>query len=354
MGTMVSLENLTIPIRISNALISYVSYIGKLLWPHQLTLIYPHPGSTVSIWQSSASGLLMIFITLFVIKEMRWRPYLAFGWIWYVLTLSPVIGIFQAGSQPMADRFTYIPLIGLFICIAWGIPELFRKLPYRKIMLTVAAGLAVATCAVCTFFQLQHWKNGTTLFEHAIRVTANNYKAHYCLASELSRKGNLQKSIAHYRKALDIKPDYWDAWNGLGVALARQGKLKEAVRYQFKALELNPKNENYHNNLGVTLARQGKLKEAMVHYSRALKIRPDLLTARLNLAFILLKMGRHPDAIIHFQEALKIKADITEANFYLGMAYYLNGDRVAALKRHEILRSIDSDLADRLLNIISR
>jgi len=286
-GALGNLELLPFKIRIANALVSYTSYIRKMIWPSDLACFYPHPWHSLPLWQTAGAGFLLLCISVLVIRATRRFPYLAIGWLWYLGTLVPVIGLVQVGSHAMADRYTYVPLIGLFIIIAWGLADLAATWRYRRVVLAMSAVILVLAFAVCASFQVRHWQNSVTLFEHTLDVTAGNYLAHYNLGASLAERGRLDEAIGHYAKALRIKPDLHEAHNNWGVGLWRQGRIKEAISHYAEALRIKPNDAMAHNNLGIALARQGKPAEAVAHFRQALRINPDYMLARKNLEVVL-------------------------------------------------------------------
>jgi Flp pilus assembly protein TadD len=353
-GAMKSVEVFPMAIRIANALLSYVFYIKKMVWPQGLAFFYPHPGTGLPMWQAVGAGLLLVGISLVVVRAARQQPYLLVGWFWYLGTLVPVIGLVQVGIQSMADRYTYVPLTGLFIIIGWGIPNLVMSWHRRRILLGVAAASLLVVLTLCTWSQLRHWRNNVTLFEHAINVTANNYLAHDNLGNALAQQGKIDEAIAHYYTALRIKSnsanthnnlgvalfglgkineaiahyrvalryqsDSPEIHNNLGVSLARQGQVDEAIVYYLAAVQLKADYEEAYNNLGNALARQGKLDEAAVQFSRALEIKPNYPDAHNNLGVALARQGRLEEAISHFKEALRLKPDYRKARANLEIA----------------------------------
>jgi protein O-mannosyl-transferase len=293
-GALRTLDIIPLKIRITNALISYLDYIGKMVWPHNLAIFYPHPGN-IPIWHVIGAGLFlasMTFLSAILVRRGPRFSYYAVGWLWYLGTLVPVIGLVQVGSQAMADRYTYIPLIGISIIISWGLYDLVRKWKNSYMVLTISAGVVLLALITCTWFQVGLWKNSIILFEHAIKATDNNYKAHNLLGIALERQGRLSDALGHYFQAVGYKPDYAEGYYNIATVLMRQGKLKRSVEYYFSALRIKPEYADAHNNLGVALAKQGKLKEAVYHFHKALRIDPGFSQAQGNLGAVLRQQKR--------------------------------------------------------------
>ena len=302
---------------IKDAMISYVSYIGKMFWPVNLAIPYPVRHG-ISVWQACGCGLLLIGISFLVFWKRRHYPYLIVGWLWYLITLVPVIGLVRSGPIVMADRYTYIPLIGLFIIIAWGIPDLLRAWRYRRNALTVSTGIVIIGLMVSSWFQVRHWESSIPLFRHTLDVTVNNYQAHNYLGTTFAKQGEQEEAIKHYYEALRIKPRYAEVHNNLGNALVKQGEREEAIKHYYKALDIKPLYFKAHNNLGKALAEQGKREEAIKHYNEALYIKPDYALALNNLGVELAEQGKREEAIKHYNEALRIKPLYAEAHNNLG------------------------------------
>jgi tetratricopeptide (TPR) repeat protein len=320
-GAVITLGAKPLNLRVANALISYVTYIGKMLWPAHLAVFYPYAQSLPVGWVAGAF-LVLMGISIAVIRAAPRRPYLLVGWLWYLGTLVPVIGLIQVGDQAMADRYTYIPLIGLFIVVAWGVPELLGRWPLRirRIALPAAAGVVILACAIAARAQAQYWEDSTTLWTHALAVTSRNNIAHNNLGVSLAEQGKLDEAIAHYSEALRIKPDYANAHNNLGAALADRGKPDEAIAHYSEALRIRPDYADAHLNIGVSLAEQGKLDEAIAHFTEALRIKPDSAKAHNDLGVALASQGKLDEAIAHFTEALRIKPDYADAQKNLEFA----------------------------------
>jgi len=252
-----SLDLLSLEARISNALLSYAKYVLKMLLPVDLAVLYPHPGF-ISIEHLIASAVLIVAITISVIYFSRHHPYLSTGWFWYLGTLIPVIGIVQAGSQAMADRYTYIPLIGLFIMIAWGVPDLLKGGHFKKIVIYTSAITISTALLITSWLQVQVWENSVTLFQHAIKVTSQNSIAHNNLAIALARQGKTGEAVWHYNEALRISPSYSDAHNNLGALLARNGNFEAAIKEFQAALRTDSHHELAKSNLKKVLEIQSK------------------------------------------------------------------------------------------------
>ena len=297
---------LPIALRVENAVVSYASYLGKTFWPAHLAAYYPYPQSfSLAVVLASAIGLAAV--TGAVVWRAREHPYLPVGWFWYLGTLVPAIGLVQVGTQAMADRYTYLPLIGIFIIIAWGAPELVSRwaaLPRQALVVAAVAGILV--CTVVAKAQVRHWESSSALWTHALAVTTDNYAAHTYMGNALANQGDLRGAIAHYNEAIRILPDYPEAHNNLGPALARTGRLDEAVAQFTEAIRLRPNYVDAQSNLGLALASQGKLQEAIPHYKEALRLDPDHAGAHGNLGFAYRALGRTADAIQEFETSLRL------------------------------------------------
>jgi Flp pilus assembly protein TadD len=325
-------------IRIANALVTYVSYIGKMIWPYHLAVFYPHPHA-FPWFQVAGSCVLIVFIFFVVFLAVKRYPWLAVGWLWYIITLIPVIGLVQIGSQAMADRYTYIPLIGIFIIIAWGVPELMARWRHRKTVLITMAAISFSILMTTSWLQVRYWRNSITLFEHTLNVTANNHVAHTNLGIALFFQGKLDRSIEHFHKALRINPGFVDARINLGIALANKGKMDEAISNFYEVLEINPDSYEAHNSLGVALERQGDKAKAAIHYCEALRINPYYGEAHNNLGVTLASRGKLDEAISHYSEALRINPRFAKVYNNLGIALIRKGKiEQAILQFREALR----------------
>jgi protein O-mannosyl-transferase len=320
--------------RLANALISYVRYIGKMLWPGGLSILYPHPGHW-PVWQVAAAAALLLVICAVVFLLARRRPYLAIGWLWFCGTLVPVIGLVQVGIQSMADRYTYLPLIGLFIMLVWGIAEWMPDRPWRPGLLAVGSVLALGACTLLTAGQIRFWRDSETLFGHAVKVTRDNYLAYNNLGFYLNGLGRTTEAMENYRQALKINPAYEDALNNLGYALAGQKKCLEAIPFYEAALRVRPNHVEVHNNLGNALSEIGKIDEAMKHYSIALQQNPEHADAQNNFGIALAMQGKFDEAIPHFHAAIRANPKYASAHSNLGNAFAVQHKLEEAIREYQ-------------------
>ena len=312
-----SLENIPLSLRLSNVFISYCQYLSKTIWPSHLAVFYPYPAS-YPIWQTAGSILLIASLSTIMICKAKKYPYMAVGWLWFIGTLVPVIGLVQVGSHAMADRYTYVPLIGLFIIVAWGCQDFFlNKYRFRRKIFGGLSCILLSALMVCAFIQVDHWRNSVSLFSHAIKVTNNNWLAYNNLGFTLSHVGKINAAMKNYLLAIEIKPNHYKAYNNLGALLSKQGKQNEAIEYFTKALSLKADYAEAHNNLGVAIAKLGRMKEAIEQFQEAIEVNPDYAEAYDNLGIAKTKQGNFRDAIEHFQKALDLKPDYIKARIHL-------------------------------------
>jgi hypothetical protein len=269
---------------VANALVSYGTYLEKTFWPYDLAVFYPF-SEHLPVWEVMGAALLLLIVSVGVFAAVKRLPYLFVGWLWYIVALGPVIGIVNnLGNQAMADRYTYLPLIGIGIMLAWGIPLLFKREEIGEKILFPAGVVALAFLAFLTWRQCSYWKNSFVLYEHALQTTKNNDLAHYNLGLALKDEGNIEEALKHFREAANINPDAADTQNNLGIILEMHlKKYDEAVYHYRQALRLNSGNYGIHFNLGIALAKKGELKEAIEHFRTAIYLKSDYEEARLAL-----------------------------------------------------------------------
>ncbi len=326
-------ENMPIGARCGNALVSYCRYLGKLFWPSKLAVFYPHPGYWPLAEVLLAAGLLTGLSALFWWQRRRF-PFLLMGWLWFIGTLVPVIGLVQVGSQALADRYTYIPSLGLIILVVWGAYELTRRWRYHVVGLSLAGGAVMVLCLGLTRQQLWYWQDGETLFRRALAVTENNPVAHNNLANALLNKGQVDEAITEYRAAIRLKPDYVEARNDLGAILGKTGQIDEAISQLETAIRLKPDYVEARNNLGNAFLGKGRMDEAISQYQEAIRLKPDDAEARNNLGIAFLNEGRMDEAISQYQEAIRLKPDYLEAHSNLGSALLNEGRMDEAISQY--------------------
>jgi len=354
----ISLEELPFSIRISNALVAYTSYIGKTLWPMNLGAYYPFP-SAIPFWKVAGSILLLASISILTLNKIRRYPYLGVGWFWYIVTLVPVIGLVQVGAQSMADRYTYVPLIGLFIAIVWGGFDLVAIIPGRRLILATTSSILILTLSIISYRQAGYWRDSETLFRHTIEVTKDNWFAHtffgvaldvkgqhdtalphlveavrlnprfsksrFSLGVALRRLGRIDEAIVHYRAAIQLEPDFAAARNNLASALVAKGNVDEAIDLLLPLVKMQPNDAMYRSNLANALDKKGHLDEAVVQYLEALRIAPGSASAHNNLGSIYYRMGRLEDAEFHLSNAIRLDPSLAASTqFYLN---YINARR---------------------------
>lgn len=331
--------------RLSNVLVSYVMYIGNMFWPSGLAVLYPIP-KIIPLWQPLGSAVLMIMITFSVLKTLRRYPYLGVGWFWYLGTLIPVIGIIQVGSQSMADRYTYIPLIGLFIIVAWGAHDLLVRGTTKRAPIAITIALMLASLGAATWVQVQYWADAKSLWKRALSVTSTNYRAHVAYGSLLANEKRHKEAAAQFAAAIRIQPNYAEAQNKLGVEMAAMGRTDEAVLYYKAALKLRPNLGAAYTNLGNALIAQGRIEKALSYFEISLEINQDDPLALNSLGSAMDDLGRVDEAIALYRRALIINPRLSTAHNNLAAALARQGQFEEAIVEVGLALEIDSGNAD--------
>ena len=309
--------------RVANAIVSYVVYLWKMVWPTSLAAFYPHPATIrpdVLLWPLAGAALILAAVSAWAFRERTKRPYIAWGWLWYLGTLVPVIGLVQVGGQAMADRYTYVPLIGCFVAVVWGLSgqaERWRVPPWAA---ATVGGAVIVTLAAVAWKQAGYWRDSVTLHERALTVTDRN----------------------------------WKAWQGLCDAKLDLGRYDEAVPACLEAIRILPTFPEAWQTLGVVYARKGEPGTAIPYFRRALELRPDYFNALLNLGSAMGNLGDYHQAISYFREALRLRPDHTDAWAYLGLALLRTGERPGASAAYERLRRLDPARAESLRSRFSQ
>jgi Flp pilus assembly protein TadD len=349
-GSVASFEDVPLGMRSGNALISYCRYLGKLFWPTDLAVFYPHPG----YWPMGKvllAGVLLCGISVVLFVRRRRYPFLLMGWLWFVGTLVPVIQLVQSGEQAMADRFTYVPSLGVLILTIWGAYELTRDWRCQMIVLSVAGSAAIILCIGLTRQQLGYWKDNQTLYRHALEVTENNYFAHSFLGDALLAKGQIDEAISQYQEAIRLKRSEARSHDFLGIALGRKGQTDEAIRQFQEAIRLKPDDANAHYNLGAALGKKGQTDEAIHQFQEVIRLTPDFAYAHNNLGTVLLTRGQIEEAISQFQEAIRLKPDYVEAHYNLGNAFLTKGQIEEAIRQFQEVIRLKPEYADAHYNL---
>ncbi len=306
---------LPLTVRLENALMSYFIYLKQMFWPVDLAAFYPDQ-LYLPVWQILGASSLLLFIALLAILIARRFPYFLTGWLWYLGMLVPVIGLIQVGSQSHADRYTYLPQIGLYVAIVWAVRDLTISWRYRLQILVTLASVIIGVLMVYTRKQVSYWRNDMVLWEHAIASTSRNYVAHNNLGYDMTHQGRTAEALEHYQLALKYSPNFPEANGNLGVVYSKMGRLDEAARCFRRVIELNPNLAPAYNNLGNILVRQGRMDEAVEQYQKALKLNPDrtgiCIEIHNNLGSLFAKQGRNDEAIEQFQKALEVDPDNAE------------------------------------------
>jgi Flp pilus assembly protein TadD len=304
--------------RIGNAAVAYVKYLFNSVYPVNLAVIYPLPKAIP--WEQVVGAMMVLAMISWVTwRARRQRPYLVTGWLWYLGMLVPVVGLVQVGSQAMADRFTYLPLIGVFIGVVFGLGDLAKKLRLEPMVMILVAGIVLAGCLFATVRQLRYWRDDETLFERALAVTKDNPVAHYTLGNGLLQRGQVEEAMAQFQKALEIKPDYTEAHNNLGCAFLRKGQVNEAMAQFQKALEIQPRNSEVQNNLAWMLATAPNASlrngvKAVGLAQRANQLSGGQVPVFIGtLAAAYAEAGRFSEAVTTAQKALQLVESHTNA-----------------------------------------
>lgn len=349
-GAVKELASLPLGMRAENALISYCRYVGKMFWPTDLAVFYPHPGDW-PLWQVLLAGVLLAgFSAMFWINRRRY-PFLLVGWLWFVGTLVPVIGLVQVGFQSMADRYSYIPSVGVLIMTVWGAFELARRWRRGVLVFSLAGSVAIVFCFALTRQQIGYWKNSETLFRHALEVTADNFTARNSLGNALLDQGQTDAAITQFQAALRLEPNCAETHDNLGNALTKQGETDAAISEFQTALRLKPNYAEAHNNLGNALGKKNQIDPAVKEFQEAMRLDPDAAEPRYNFGNLLAKTGQTDAAIQQYQEALQLNPHYFEAHNNLGIVLARKGETDAAIRQFQEALRLNPDHADTHYNL---
>jgi len=350
-GAVVTLEKWPLDIRIANMFVSYIKYIGKTIWPSRLAVLYPSllsnlPKATVGI-----CVLLFILISAFSIYIGRRRKYIAMGWLWYVVTLVPVIGLVQAGVQAMANRYMYIPILGLLIIIAWAVKDLIANRPRCKKIMAVLAAVVLLSAIILTRTQVRYWRNSMALFEYALKVTENNATAENNYGALLFEAGRLDEAVLHLSKAVRISQSFFEARYNLGQSLLKQGKPSEAIACFNELIKHKQDSAQVYYHLAMAMSMQKKYDDAIKYLDKSLTLDPQFSEAHREIGTLLLARGKINEAIPHLNEALRTGTNEAKMYTYLGTAYNQLGKYEMAIQNWSRAVELKPDSANVLNNL---
>ncbi len=332
-GAVIELETVPLDYRIANMFFSYIRYIGKMIWPSRLAVFYPYHIADLSVTTVIICAALFALITIFSISIHRRRKYITAGWLWYVVTLVPVIGLVQAGFQSLANRYMYLPMFGLLIIIAWSAKNLIVKCPQLKAVTAVMGTIVLLSLLILTRAHVRHWQNSITLFEYALKTTTNNATAEVNYGIALFYEaGRFDEAISYLRKAVQLNPTFAIARYDLGKILLRQGKSNEAIECFNELLRQNGNSAEAHFNLAVAFNMQKKYDDAIKHLEKVLEIDPNYPDARNKMEITLIIAGRPDEAIAYFNKILQTSKDPAEEYTNLGVVYTQAGKYELAIQ----------------------
>ena len=351
LGAVRTFTEFPVTLRLSNALVSYAKYLLLAFWPNDLSVYYPYTGTDIPAWQIIGAALLLIAITAFCLSQRKPRAYLIVGWLWFLGTLVPVIGLVQVGAQTMADRYFYIPSIGLFISIVFGLADIAERRHVAPWLSAAVANVVLLVLAVLTKAQIHLWTDSFTLFNHALAVTPPNYTIETCLGFAFGKSHRYDDATAHFQKALKIRPDFYDALFNMGVNRFYQGRLPEAVEYYQAAIHSQPGAPQAHMQLALALWKQNRSEAACDEMRRASQLAPKDASIRSDLGLALARSGRIPEAIDQLHEALRLNPQSAEAHNDLGLALLASGQTRESIPEFEAALRLKPELRDSADNL---
>ena len=341
---------LPITYRLSNALVAYVRYLGKLFWPSDLSFFYPLP-SHWPVLLVGLAGLTVLGLSVLAVMLRHHSPSVATGWLWFLGTLVPVIGLVQVGQQSIADRYTYIPSLGIWLALVWGVHQCVAGQILWTRAANLIAGIALLICLLLTRQQIQHWKNAESLARHALAVTRDNHLAHDLLGEVFEGRGQNDAALHERLETLRLQPHSAPAHNNLGVALQKQNRLPEAITHFQAALRLRPRFPEAHYNLGAAFENANRPADAIREYEYALALRPSYADAHYNLGLLLGRLGRLTEAIVQFQETLRSNPSAADAYNNLGVTLHRLGRSREAISQYLLALQVRPDFARAYFNL---
>jgi tetratricopeptide (TPR) repeat protein len=350
-GTISSLESAPLSLRLANAVVSVAIYIRQMFWPTGLAVLYPYPVHAVAAGRVVLAMVLLAAISAVAIGCRRTRPYLLAGWLWYLVMLVPVIGLVQAGRQAHADRYTYLPQIGLYVAMTWLAGSWWPGWRHRREVLTGTAGLVIAALSVVAYNQTSCWQDSELLWRHALACTPDNALARNDLGLAVLQKGHEDEAEDEFQKAIAIEPDFFEPHNNLGLVLADQGRLEEAMTEFGRAIAIQPNRAEAHNNLGSALTDMGRKDDAMAEFRLAIKLRPDYAAAHNNLGRVLSQEGWLEESVAECEEALRLQPGLADARFNIGNVFNREGRVEDAIKQYQKAVELEPGFAGARYNL---
>jgi protein O-mannosyl-transferase len=359
-STAVSINHIPLSWRVGNAAVACMIYIRQMVWPLHLAPFYPHPADgqlapgvidQLPAWQIVFAIVAIISISVAAVLWRRKRPYMFTGWFWYLVMLGPVIGIVQVGVQAHADRYTYLPQIGLYILVSWIAADLIRRRRAGRLILTAAAAILLMSLTWIARAQVRYWHDSETLWKHSLAVTEDNDFPHFGLGDVHLARGELDKALAEFRLALDRRPNSPYAYNDIGLVLTKMGRLDEAVDHFNAAIHILPNFPTAHYNLGNALMQKGQINDAIKEFEHELALQPDHAAARCNLATALLNQGQLNQAIAQYERTIELRPDYAEAYYDLGNCYLQQGNPEKAVKQYEQALKLSPHLVEARNNL---
>jgi Flp pilus assembly protein TadD len=344
-------SSLSLPLRLGNALVTSMIYLGQMVYPAGLALIYPYSYKGLPPWEVALAGMLLAGLSALAFRQRRKQSWLLMGWLWYLVMLLPVVGIIQVGRQAHADRYTYLPQIGVYVAVTWLVAEWGAKWQAGQAALGGLMTTVLTVLMVCAWKQTAYWQNSETLWTHTVACTTANDVAHLNLGVVLLQKGSVDDAIAEFQNALQIKPLVAEAHHALAAALLQKGKVDEAIVQFQTALQIKPGFAEAHHALGKVLLQEGRVDEAIPHLQKALQINPDNAEACVNLGNALMQKGRVDEAIAHFQKAAQISPDYAQAHNNLGNALMQEGRVDEAIAHFQKALQISPGYAKAYINL---
>ena len=343
-GAVQTFTEVPIALRLSNALVSYAKYLLLAFWPNDLAVFYPFREAVIPAWQIIGAALLLIGITGFCLFQRKIRPYLIVGWLWFLGTLVPVIGLVQVGAQTMADRYFYVPSIGLFIAIVFGLADIAERRRVAPWLGAAIANVVLLVLATLTNAQIHRWSDSFTLFKHTLTVAGPSVAAEDALGLAMHNNGQLDEAAAHFEKALQMQPDDYLALLNMGVIRFYQGRVPEAIEYAQAAIRSDAGAAKAHNLLGMALANQNRNEEAFDEMRRAVELAPKDPDIRNGLGLTLARLSRIPEAIDQFHEALRLNPRDAGAHANLGLALLASGNPRESISEFEAALRLNPEL----------